>query len=81
MDDINPTIECWQQIFYFIATPRRDGTAPSLEKAKFQEFYLSYGEAVDALKHMPQADAHTYKIFAATATIDRVKPFDPYLDL
>jgi hypothetical protein len=67
----------WNQVFYFIAAPRKDGTAPSLEKAA-ERLFLTFEAANDAIRYDYQANG--FKVFVANAVIPRGVPVTEELD-
>ena len=62
------------QTFYFVAIPRLDGTAPTLEKAIEGRFFLDPSDAQAFRLHTLVEDGITASVFFATATIPRQKP-------
>ena len=71
-DDMLKACRDWHHEFYFVASPRRDGSAPTLEKACEERIFLMKGEA-DAYAEYLRNDLPgvNYRVFTATAVIKR----------
>lgn len=67
-------MSAWTNEFFFIAAPRKDGTAPKLEKAVDGKLYLEKGEAITVCDELSEANLYAYGVFPATAEILRQPP-------
>lgn len=64
----------WHFLFYFVGQRRKDGTAPSLEKAVEERFFLTFDQAKPLLDQVTKEIGDYYGIFPAEAIIPRIKP-------
>lgn len=64
----------WETLVYFVAAPREDGTAPSIEKAIGEKLHLTFDEADKARNQFIAGSGNPYAVFMATITIPRKAP-------
>jgi hypothetical protein len=64
----------WHFDFYFVGQRRADGTAPTLEKAVDQKFFLTHDSAKPLLDIVTKEVGDYYGIFPAMAIIPRCRP-------
>ena len=65
-------MEYWTSLFYFVGAGRKDGTAPSLEKALDGKIFYTFDEA-EYFRRVVSADVgYGYKVFSAVAIIPRL---------
>lgn len=62
------------QEFFFIAAPRQDGNAPTLEKAVDAKLYLNKEEAIKQCDELSKTILYPYGVFPATAKIAKKPP-------
>jgi len=63
--------ETWENLVYFVAAPRKDGTAPSVEKALDGRIFLMFSEADEYREGRSRTVGYPYKVFRATIVIPR----------
>ena len=66
-----PELLEWHCQFYFIAAARRDGSAPSIEKAVEAKFFLDPDEAEMFRRTVSEDLGYNYRVFEGTAVVPR----------
>lgn len=64
----------WTQIFWYVAAARRNGEAPTLEKAVGNMLFIAKEDADSFQKTLERSSTYAYRVFEATATIQREQP-------
>lgn len=62
----------WKHLFYFVAAPRSDKTAPDLNKAIGGRIFLTYDDADRYRKDVSKKVGYKYEVFVAEAVIPRI---------
>lgn len=74
-------MKTWKHLFYFVAAPRNDGTAPDLNKACEGKVFLTYDDAERYRNHVSKKIGYDYKVFIGQTVIPREKPVEQEVGL
>lgn len=69
-------VDEWVSEWYFVATPRSDGTAPDFVKSIDNKVHFSFEEAEQACKAVCKKYGPFYKIFTAKISVPRQLPIE-----
>jgi len=64
----------WRSLIYFVAAPRKDGTAPDIVKALGSQIFYSHEDAERFQKEQSDLIHYEYKVFYAMVDVPRCKP-------
>ena len=64
----------WSYLIYFVAAPRRDGTAPSMNKACEDKIFFTFKDADEYREKISKEVGYEYKVFYAYTLTPRMPP-------
>ena len=64
----------WRSLVYFVAAPRKDGTAPDIVKAIGSQIFYSYEDAECFRIEQSELVNYEFKVFYAMVDTPRCKP-------